>query len=118
MNKDRTDEQLEEYKTLTEVLKPSDLAAEIYRARRIGKIVIPLGPVTAIHVERITNFTCEIDGDTARGTVSYKVPDLYRGNVNYVAQRKGDTWRITEFLMPAHEIHIVRDDDGKWSEQK
>ena len=116
--KDRTDEQLEEYKILAERLKPAELVAEIYRARRIGGIVIPLAPVTAIHAERITDFTCEVDGDTARGIVTYKVPDLYQGRVNYVAQRKGDKWRITEFLMPAHKLHIVRSDDGRWSEQK
>ncbi|MEQ8788137.1 MAG: hypothetical protein RIC55_17650 [Pirellulaceae bacterium] len=118
LNKDRTEEQLEEYKTLTESPRASDLAAEIFRARRIGSVFITLSPVTAIHAERITGFTCEVDGDTARGTVSYKVPELYEGKANYVALRKDDSWRITEFLLPAHKIHLIRGEDGKWTEQK
>lgn len=118
LNRDRTEEQLAEYRTLADVPKPSDLAAEIYRVRRIGRLVIPLGPITAIHAERITDFTCELDGDQARGTVTYKVPDLYQGKVNYVAQQSDDTWRITEFILPAHNIHVVRGADGSWTEKK
>ena len=117
-NSDRTKEQLEEYKTLVDIPKPSELAAEIYRVRRIGSLIIPLGPVTAIHAERITDFTCTVDDDDAQGTVSFKVPDLYQGKVQYVAQRKNGKWQITEFLLPAHGIHIVRGDSGLWSEKE
>ena len=118
LNKDRSDEQVEEFQMLTETPKPSDLAAEMYRVRRIGQLKIPLGPVTAIHPERITDFTCDVKEDTARGTVSFKVPELYQGKVSYVARKKGDKWRVEEFLLPAHKIHIARGDDGRWREQE
>ena len=117
-SKDLTAEQREEFNMFSETPKPSDLMNEIYRVRKIGRLVIPLGPVTAIHAERITDFTCEVDGKTASGTVKFKVPNLYEGKVDYIAQRTDDEWHIAEFLMPAYKIHIVRGDDGKWVEQK
>ena len=115
---ERTDEEQAEFQFIGDgaAPKPSKLAAEMYRAARLGGLTIPLGPVTAIHANRITDFTCEIDGDKAKGTVSYRVPDLYQGKVNYIAQRKGDAWQITEFLLPAHGVHIVRGDSG-WVER-
>jgi hypothetical protein len=91
---------------------PARLAAEIAGGR------LSLGPVTFIHLRRITDITCEVAGDKATGVVSYKVPDLYLGKVNYVAQRKDNAWQITEFSMPAHKINIVRGDHGLWQEKK
>ena len=67
-----------------------------------------------IHADRITGCTCEVQGDTATGVVSYKVPKLYQGQIEYVAKRKGDTWEITEFIMPVRKIHVVRSKKGAW----
>jgi len=95
---------------------PADLARELSRGSlRIGGTTLVQGPVTFIHADRITKFTCDIEGETAKGTVSFEVPKLYRGKVDYVAHRKNDAWRIDEFIVPAYGIHIVRDAKGKWT---
>jgi hypothetical protein len=67
-----------------------------------------------IHADRITDCTCTVDGDTATGTVSFMVPKLYQGQVNYVARRREGKWKIEEFIMPLHKIHIAVADNGKW----
>jgi hypothetical protein len=74
------------------------------------------GLVTLVHADRITEFTCEVDGDTAKGTVAFEVPELYRGKFEYVARRSRGNWAITETAMPANGIHVVRDQQGKWKE--
>ena len=95
--------------------KPSELAEEINRSvRGAGRFRFALGPVTMIHADRITDFTCKVDGDSAKGTVSFKVPKLYQGKVNYVARRKNEKWRLEEFTMPAYKIHLVLGDKGMW----
>jgi hypothetical protein len=83
----------------------------------IGRIQLPSPVVTAVHLNRITNFTCTVDGDTAKGTVSYSVPNLYRGKFAYVAKRKEGKWEIVEIAMPAHRVSLVRDEKGKWKKQ-
>jgi hypothetical protein len=97
------------------LVKPSELAKEINRSvRGIGRFRFALGPVTMIHTDRITNFTCSVDGDTATEKVSFKAPKLCQGKVNYVARRKSGKWRLEEFTMPANKIHIVLADKGMW----
>jgi len=97
------------------VAKASDIAREIYRmGLRIGKVQLLKGPVTFIHADRITDFTCDVKGDAARGTVSFKVPDLYQGKVGYLARRKDGQWRIEEFIVPAYDIHVRRSEEGTW----
>ena len=49
-----------------------------------------LAPVTMIQAERITVFTCTVEEDTARGVISFEVPKLYAGKVDYVAQGGGE----------------------------
>lgn len=71
--------------------KPGDIAREVYRlGMRIGEFTLLNGPVTFTHADRITDFTCDVEGDVAKGTVSFKVPDLYQDKVDYVAKRKDD----------------------------
>jgi len=97
------------------VAKPSELAKELTRyVVGKGRFRVALGPVTFIQADRITDFTCKIDGEAATGTVSFEVPKLYAGKADYVARRTGGKWQITEFLMPGRGIHIVRGEDGKW----
>jgi hypothetical protein len=104
-----TDEKaLEEFRYLNGVPKPSQLAKEITRfVYGRGRFRIALGPVTMIHADRITDCTCNVEGDKATGRVSFRVPNLFEGKVNYVARRREGKWRIEEFFMPAHQIHIA-----------
>ena len=83
-----------------------------------GEKVAPQGPVTFLHADRITGCTCEVNGDTAKGTVSFEVPELYRGKVDYAAKRKDGTWQIQEFIMSAYDIHVIRNEEGKWQKVK
>jgi hypothetical protein len=84
---------------------------EIGRAQGNGP---PVAPMTMIRADRITGFTCQVEGDAAKGTVSYEVPQLYRGKFDYVAARTGGRWRITDVSMSACKIHVVGDEKGKW----
>jgi len=77
----------------------------------------PVG-ATLIHADRITDLTCEIEGVTATGTVSFEVPELYRGKVDYVARRDDGAWQITEFAMPAFGVRLVCDEWGTWSKSE
>ena len=47
---------------------PAKLAAELARSKYLGY-------VTMIQPDRITEFTCDVDGETARGTVAFEVPE-------------------------------------------
>ncbi len=105
----------EQFQFLKSAPKPSDIAKEVYRVgMRIGRFTLLHGPVTFIHADRITDFTCNVTGDMAKGTVSFKVPDLYQGKVDYVAKRKDGKWKIEQFMLPAYDIHIVRNAEGTW----
>jgi hypothetical protein len=107
----------EEFRFLTEgTPQPSRLAEEIYRnVRGRGPLRFAFGPVSMIQADRITDCTCNADGDKATGVVSFTVPELYQGKVQYSARREKGKWRIVEFRMPANGIRIVRMDDGKWT---
>ena len=105
----------EQFRFLTDGYpRPSTLARELSRVRRTGKRRILLEPVTFIHANRITDFTCQVNADKAVGTVAFKVPKLYQGKVDYVARRFGGKWFISEFIVPAYGIHLVRGDGGYW----
>ena len=67
-----------------------------------------------IHPEYITDCTCKVDGDTATGTVTFKVEKLYEGKIDYVARKKDGRWRIEEFNLPDVKMRTVLGADGKW----
>lgn len=92
--------------------KPADIAKEIYR-KLAGASVAP-DYATFIHGDRTTAIECTIEGDTAKGSVSFEAPGLYAGKVQFVAKRTGDDWQIEEFSLPAYGAKTVRDSDGKW----
>ena len=105
----RTKEAKEEFEGIDgRQMKASSVAEEI--GRRSDCLV------TFVHADRITDFTCEVSGDTAKGTIAFEVPEMYRGKFEYVARRMGGNWAITETAMPANGIHVVRDERGKWKE--
>ena len=86
----------------------------VRRVRNPWNYVAP-GPRTMVRAERISGHTCEVSGDAATGTVSYEVPDLYRGKFNFVAKRIDGRWQITELAMPARKIHLLRKEGGGWA---
>jgi len=94
--------------------KPAALASEIYRERITGSRRILTGPVTVIHADRITSFTCDVKDDTATGVVGFKAPTLYEGSVKYVANKVKSTWVVSEFQMSSRKIHLVRNHEGLW----
>lgn len=108
----------EQFRFLTDNYpQPSTLSEELYRERHTGKRRVLLEPVTFIHADRITDFTCKVTGDEAAGTVSFKVPELYQGKIEYVAQRHSGKWFISEFIMSAYDIFLVHTNDGHWKEK-
>ena len=112
---DDNDKRKQQFRFVTKGFpKASDIVSEVYRDRRIGGLTVAKKPVTIIHLDRITACTAKVEDDRATGTVTFKVPDLYEGKVDYVAQRKEDQWQIVQFMMPAFEIHITRGENGKW----
>ena len=102
--------------------KPAALAEEIAGPRWATRSKIAralLQPyATAIHANRITAVACQVEGDRATGTVSFRVPKLYEGNIPYVARRQGDAWQIVEFRLPGHGFRVVRDAKGKWKREE
>ena len=86
---------------------PSELIRELLRNQYLGYY-------SMIHLDRITDFTCDVEGQTAKGSVSFKVPRLYEGKVQYLAERVEGCWRIKEFHLPTHRWRFVRTDAGEW----
>jgi hypothetical protein len=87
--------------------KPSELARELLRSKYRGYY-------SMIHADRITGFTCEADGETAKGSASFKVPGLWEGKVQYAAERVDGRWRIMELQMPIHRWRFVHTEAGRW----
>jgi hypothetical protein len=69
---------------------------------------------TLIHPEYITDCTCKVDGDSATGTVTFKVEKVYEGKVEYTARKKDGKWRIEEFRLPDLKLTTALGADGKW----
>ncbi len=106
----------EQFRYLTEgVPKPSLIAREMYRTIGAGNIRIVTAPVTMIQLERISKLDVKVEGDKATGSFEFKVPELYEGKADLVANRKDGTWFIDEFMLPKLKVHILRDDKGVWS---
>jgi len=87
--------------------KPSGLVRELFRSKYLGYY-------SMIHADRITDFTCDVDGETAKGSVSFKAPGQWQGKVRYAAERADGRWRIKEFQMPIHRWRFVRTEAGRW----
>jgi hypothetical protein len=94
--------------------KPSSLADELARQVRIGPVRVPTPYATAIHADRITDFSCTVEGDRATGTVAFRVPKLYEGDVEYVARRTAEGWRVEAFGLPRAGLRVVRTAKGLW----
>ena len=84
--------------------KPSAVAEELGGRR----------PVTAIAEHDITRFTCEVEGGRARGLVEFEAEGLWRGRVEYAAEKRGLEWTITEFRLPASRMGVRLEGTGRW----
>ena len=72
------------------------------------------GYASFIQPEYITDCTIQQEADTAHGTTSFSVNDLYTGKVNYVARRRENTWIVEELHLPNLGVSLQRNDDGDW----
>ncbi len=95
--------------------EPSEITKELRRQRRTGRRAILLDPVTFVHLDRITQFTCEQDGNAAKGNVAFEVPGLCKGHFQYLARKRGDEWFVEEFLLSEYGVRLVRSESGFWS---
>ncbi len=93
---------------------PSELANEVYRQIGSGRFAVLTAPVTMIQANRITKLTCQVQDDSAQGKISFRVPKLYAGEVDYVAEKRESGWVITDFTMSDFDVHIRRHEDGRW----
>ena len=86
--------------------KPADIAKEVARKG---------SPLTCIHSDRITNLEITVDGETAIGTVSFLVPELYRGKIGFVARYIDSQWKVIEFKMPTYRIRLSKTAQDIWA---
>jgi len=70
--------------------------------------------VTVVAERDITRFTCEVDGNRARVVVEFEAGGLWRGRVEYRAEKRAIQWTITEFRLPASGIGVRLDAKGRW----
>lgn len=63
----------------------------------------------------IQDLSCNVTGNQAQGNVKFRYPELFVVNVQYRAEYKDGKWRITEFLLPYHDIKLTRNEQQRWS---
>jgi hypothetical protein len=88
--------------------KPAQLGAAIWKSRNQGY-------ASFIQPEYVTNVTIQIDNLSAHGMVSFTAPDLYEGNVQYVARQKNERWSVEEFHLPNIGLSLHRQANGQWA---
>jgi len=98
--------------------RPNELVREVNRGFGGYRFFLPDAPVSMIHQDRITKVTCQVDEESATGTLSYNVPGMYSGKVDYVAEKQPTHWHITELIVSDYDIHLVRGDGGLWQEKE
>lgn len=98
--------------------KPTSLANELARQVRIGPLRVPTPYATVIHLDRITDFSCTVEGDRATGTVAFRAPKLYEGDADYLARRTDGGWRIEAFVLPRAGLRVVRKASGLWKMER
>lgn len=86
--------------------RPSKLAKAFAKSK-------DLGYYTAIHPDYITEFTCDVRGSRARGSVSFEAKGVYAGKVEFVASKAGGKWSIIEFQLPTWDVTTTRK-NGDW----
>ncbi|MEO2020778.1 MAG: hypothetical protein ABGX05_03050 [Pirellulaceae bacterium] len=109
MTKANADNQalLEEFHWAADFPHPSEIAEMIYKSKAKGY-------ATFLQPNLITHCTCDSDGDTASGFVTFHAPDLYAGKVQFIARRNEGKWQIEEFLLPNYGIKTTLGTDNQW----
>jgi serine/threonine protein kinase len=87
--------------------KPYQIAEAIWISK--GK-----GYASFIQPEYITDCSVQQEGDTAHGTVSFSVEELYAGKADYVARRSDGSWIVEELHLPNLGVSLQRGGDGDW----
>ncbi|MFP6672068.1 MAG: hypothetical protein VB857_11690, partial [Pirellulaceae bacterium] len=87
--------------------QPSEITEVIYKSKTKGY-------ATFLQPDLITHCTCQSDGDTASGFVTFSAPDLYAGKVQFIARRNEEKWQIEEFHLTNYGIKTVLGNDGNW----
>jgi hypothetical protein len=101
------DKKAAEFRFLATRVKPATLARHFGATRGDGF-------ASAIQPGDIKKVTCDVDGDTAKGAVTFAADKLYEGTVQYVAKKIDGRWKVIEFALPAHDIQIHRRADNSW----
>ncbi|NQU20273.1 MAG: hypothetical protein HQ567_03250 [Candidatus Nealsonbacteria bacterium] len=96
-----------EFQNVGTMPRPSKLTEALNKSSKFGY-------GTAIQPEFITHLTCDVDGDTAKGIVSFTADKVYRGNVHYAAKRSNGKWQIVQFSLPAWDVRTSLGKDGNW----
>ncbi len=81
----------------------------------LSQTVKTRGYCTVLAPGNITDVTCSLDGDSARGIVFFRIEKVGEGAVHYSARRIGKRWEITEFAFPVHGLTFSRNNDGFWT---
>ena len=87
--------------------KAAQVGTAIWKSRNKGY-------ASFIQPEYVTDVTLQIDNLTAHGTVSFAAPDLYEGNVRYVARKKNGRWIVEEFHLENIGLSLRRRENGQW----
>ena len=98
---------LEEFHWAEDFPHLSEIAEMIYKSKAKGY-------ATFLQPNLITHCTCDSDGDTASGFVTFHAPDLYSGKVQFIARRNEGKWQIAEFLLPNYGIKTTLGTDNQW----
>lgn len=72
-----------------------------------------LGYCSMLQPQYITKVTCDTDGESASGTISFDA-GMYAGRVQYAASKTDAGWQIDEFSFPVRDWRFLRADDGTW----
>jgi hypothetical protein len=64
--------------------------------------------------DQVANCLCETDGETAKGTLSFKTGNICDGQVEFTAHHREGRWRIEQLWLPTDEIGVYLGADGQW----
>jgi hypothetical protein len=106
-SKDSQDAKLDEEIKFLAPERPAEFVDAITKS-------LSAGHVTCIQPEYITDFTCSVEGTTARGAVSFSAPKVYSAKVDYVARKANGAWQIDEFHFPKRGLSTKLGKDGLW----
>lgn len=66
-----------------------------------------------VEPQHITKCEYEVSGNTAKGNIAFEINDLYRGKVEFTAQRNENKWQIMSFTLRHYGLRVVYQQE-KW----